>query len=61
MAESFTKEFSLAMVDTEHEENGETWSKEEKDVLAELYICSYPTSTHLADQSAELRTVGLIQ
>jgi len=38
VAESFTKEFSLAMVDTEHEENGETWSKEEKDVLAELYI-----------------------
>jgi G3E family GTPase len=37
VAESFTKEFSLAMVETGHEESDEaTWSKEEKDVLGEL-------------------------
>lgn len=40
VAESFTKEFSLAMVEAEHEDgnvNGEqAWSQEEKDVLGEL-------------------------
>lgn len=38
VAESFTKEFSLAMVEAEHEDGkGETtWSKEEKDILGKL-------------------------
>ena len=38
VAESFTQEFSLAMIEAE-QENGEgqtAWSKEEKDVLGEL-------------------------
>lgn len=40
VAESFTKEFSLAMVDAEGEfgdgEGGTAWSMEEKNVLGEM-------------------------
>lgn len=37
VAESFTKEFSLAMVETEHEISGDSvFSNEEKNVLGEL-------------------------